>query len=138
MNAAGCAVHVQCTRTCFLLHVALTLQIDTGPVSSPTNAAEIARNLDLTAYDVLVPISGDGIVNELLNGLASRPDALAALRMPIAPIPAGSGNALSVNIMGPDKVLDVAYATLNAIKGINPVESMSSRIYHRVQGSRCR
>ncbi|KAJ7720941.1 ATP-NAD kinase-like domain-containing protein [Mycena metata] len=101
MNAAGCDVHVQYT----------------GPVSSPTNAAEIARNLNLTAYDALVPISGDGIVNELLNGLASRSDALTALRMPIAPIPAGSGNALSVNIMGPDKVLDVAYATLNAIKG---------------------
>ncbi|KAJ7030638.1 ATP-NAD kinase-like domain-containing protein [Mycena alexandri] len=101
MKAAGCIVHVQYT----------------GPASSPTNAVEIARNVDLTAYDALVPISGDGIVNELLNGLASRPDALTALRMPVAPIPAGSGNAISVNIMGPEKVLDVAYATLNAIKG---------------------
>jgi sphingosine kinase len=55
---------------------------------------------------------------ELINGLASRPDALSALRMPIAPIPAGSGNALSVNIMGPEKVIDVAYAALNAIKGV--------------------
>ncbi|KAJ6588185.1 ATP-NAD kinase-like domain-containing protein [Mycena capillaripes] len=99
--AAGCIVHVQYT----------------GPVSSPTNAANIARNIDLAAYDALVPISGDGIVNELINGLASRPDALSALRMPIAPIPAGSGNALSVNIMGPAKVLDLAYAALNAIKG---------------------
>ncbi|KAJ7172102.1 ATP-NAD kinase-like domain-containing protein, partial [Mycena filopes] len=101
MGAAGCIVHVQYT----------------GPVSSPTNATEIARNVNLATYDALVPISGDGIVNELLNGLASRPDALTALRMPIAPIPAGSGNAISVNIMGPEKVLDVAYATLNAIKG---------------------
>ncbi|KAF7343327.1 DAGKc domain-containing protein [Mycena venus] len=99
--AAGCIVHVQ----------------HTGPVSSPTNAANIARNVDLSAYDALVPVSGDGIGNELINGLASRPDALSALRMPIAPIPAGSGNALSVNIMGPDKVTDVAYAALNAIKG---------------------
>ncbi|KAJ7734767.1 ATP-NAD kinase-like domain-containing protein [Mycena maculata] len=101
LSAAGCIVHVQYT----------------GPVSSPTNAAAIARNIDLAAYDALVPVSGDGIVNELINGLASRPDAASALRMPIAPIPAGSGNALSVNIMGPAKVLDVAYATLNAIKG---------------------
>jgi sphingosine kinase len=91
---------------------------DTGPVASPTNAANIARNVDLGAYDAVVPLSGDGIVNELINGLASRPDALSALRIPIAPIPAGSGNALSVNIMGPDKVLDVAYAALNAIKGV--------------------
>ncbi|KAJ6491464.1 ATP-NAD kinase-like domain-containing protein [Mycena vulgaris] len=100
-TAAGCVVYVQYT----------------GPVLSPTNAAAIARNVDLTAYDALVPVSGDGIVNELINGLASRPDAVTALRMPIAPIPAGSGNALSVNIMGPVKVLDVAYAALNAIKG---------------------
>ncbi|KAJ6610464.1 ATP-NAD kinase-like domain-containing protein [Mycena sp. CBHHK59/15] len=100
-TAAGCVIHVQYT----------------GPVSSPTNAAAIARNVDLEAYDAIVPVSGDGIVNELINGLASREDALSALRMPIAPIPAGSGNALSVNIMGPVKVLDVAYGCLNAIKG---------------------
>ncbi|KAJ7868490.1 ATP-NAD kinase-like domain-containing protein [Mycena leptocephala] len=75
--AAGCIVHVQYT----------------GPASSPTNAANIARNVDLAAYDALVPVSGDGIVNELINGLASRPDARTALRVPIAPIPAGSGNA---------------------------------------------
>ncbi|KAJ6465068.1 ATP-NAD kinase-like domain-containing protein [Mycena vitilis] len=99
--AAGCIAYVQYT----------------GPVSSPTNAANIARNIDLATYDALVPISGDGIIMELINGLASRPDALVALRMPIAPIPAGSGNALSVNIMGPNKVLDAAYAALNAIKG---------------------
>ncbi|KAF8208079.1 ATP-NAD kinase-like domain-containing protein [Mycena galopus ATCC 62051] len=100
-SAAGCIVHVQYT----------------GPVSSPTNAANIARNVDLMEYDALVPVSGDGIVNELINGLTSRPDALSALRIPIAPIPAGSGNALAVNIMGPDKILDGAYAALNAIKG---------------------
>ncbi|KAF7366814.1 DAGKc domain-containing protein [Mycena sanguinolenta] len=117
--AAGCVLDIQYT----------------GPVSSPTNAANIARNVDLTAYDALVPVSGDGIVNELINGLTSRPDALSALRIPIAPIPAGSGNALSVNIMGPDKVLDVAYGALNAIKGqpmpldICSVTQGSTRMY---------
>ncbi|KAJ7201132.1 ATP-NAD kinase-like domain-containing protein [Mycena pura] len=117
--AAGCAVDVQYT----------------GPVSSPTNAAAIAAGVNLAAYDALVPVSGDGIVNELINGLASRPDARAALRMPIAPIPAGSGNALSVNVMGPEKVLDVAYAALNAIKGhpisldVCSVSQGSNRIY---------
>ncbi|KAJ7092772.1 ATP-NAD kinase-like domain-containing protein [Mycena belliarum] len=117
--AAGCVVYVQYT----------------GPAGSPTNAATIARNVDLEAYDALVPVSGDGISNELLNGLASRPDALCALRMPIAPIPAGSGNALSVNIMGPVKVLDGAYAAMNAIKGqpipldISSVSQGDTRIY---------
>ncbi|KAJ7469651.1 ATP-NAD kinase-like domain-containing protein, partial [Mycena latifolia] len=99
--AAGCSVDV----------------LYTGLAGSPTNAAVISRNVDLAEYDALVAVSGDGISNELINGLASRPDALSALRMPIAPIPAGSGNALSVNVLGPDKVVDVAYAALNAIKG---------------------
>jgi len=37
--------------------------------------------------------------------------------MPIATIPAGSGNAMSLNILGVEDGLDVAAATLNAIKG---------------------
>ncbi|KAJ7291061.1 ATP-NAD kinase-like domain-containing protein [Mycena rebaudengoi] len=90
-TAAGCHVDLQYT----------------GPISSPTNATAIARNVDLLAYDAIVSVSGDGIANELLNGLASRPDALSALRIPIAPIAAGSGNALAVNVMGPEKVLDL-------------------------------
>ncbi|CAK5281774.1 unnamed protein product [Mycena citricolor] len=90
----------------------------TGPASSPDNATRIAHDVGLDAYDALVPISGDGIVNEIINGLASRPDALAALQIPIATIPAGSGNALSVNILGPERVLDVSYAAMNAIKGL--------------------
>lgn len=77
----------------------------------------IAQSLALDSQDVLVCVSGDGIVHELLNGLASRPDALAALRIPISPIPAGSGNALSVNLSGPAKATDYAWAALAAIKG---------------------
>nr|GAT52771.1 predicted protein [Mycena chlorophos] len=102
LAAAGCAVDVQYT----------------GPINSPTNAATVAHNLDVLQYDALVPLSGDGIVSELLNGLATRPDARTALQIPIAPIPAGSGNALAVNLLGPENVVDVGLATLNAIKGV--------------------
>lgn len=77
----------------------------------------IAQTIALDSQDVLVCVSGDGIIHELLNGLASRPDALAALRIPISPIPAGSGNALSVNLNGPAKATDYAWAALAAIKG---------------------
>ena len=62
-------------------------------------------------------MSGDGVVHEILNGLASREDALDALKMPIAPIPAGSGNALCVNLLGNKKLDDYAWATLGVIKG---------------------
>ncbi|ORY92827.1 ATP-NAD kinase-like domain-containing protein [Leucosporidium creatinivorum] len=100
-KAARCPVHLQ----------------HTGPAESPNNATTLASEIDLGAWDALVPISGDGIINELLNGLASRPDALKALRMPIAPLPGGSGNALSVNLLGPEGVDDLALAVLGVIKG---------------------
>lgn len=89
----------------------------TGPAKSAENAATLAASINLADYDVIVPVSGDGVVHEILNGLASREDALEALKMPLAPIPAGSGNALCVNLLGNKKVNDYAYAALGCIKG---------------------
>lgn len=91
---------------------------DTGPASSPQNARNLGRSHKYEAFDALVPVSGDGITHELLNGLASRPDALKALRSTvIAPIPAGSGNALQINLEGPKRANDCAWAALAVIKG---------------------
>lgn len=90
---------------------------DTGPAGSAANAFELAAALDLARYDALVPVAGDGVVHELLNGLASRPDALEALRLPIAPIAGGSGNALCVNLMGPVHAFDYSLAALSVVKG---------------------
>ncbi|KAI5479863.1 hypothetical protein MNV49_002421 [Pseudohyphozyma bogoriensis] len=90
---------------------------DTGPINSPLNARNIARNLDLKAQDAVVALSGDGIIHELINGFAERPDALAALRTPLIPIPTGSGNALSVNLLGRERATDFAWAALAAVKG---------------------
>lgn len=102
LEAAGCTVTVDYT----------------GPPDSPSNASNLGRSHDVDAYDALVSVSGDGIVHELLQGLTSRPDALAALRAtPIVPIPAGSGNALQINLEGPGRANDCAWAALAAIKG---------------------
>jgi sphingosine kinase len=59
----------------------------------------VAQQLPLD-YDCIVAVSGDGLIHECLNGLADRPDAEDALKIPIAPIPAGSANALCVNVLG--------------------------------------
>lgn len=40
------------------------------------------------------------------------------MRIPICPVAAGSGNALAVNLFGPEKCLDYAYNALVVIKGI--------------------
>jgi len=54
----------------------------------------------LDDYDAIITVSGDGILHELVNGLAQHNEPMRALRMPIATIPAGSGNSMSLNILG--------------------------------------
>ncbi|KAK0552623.1 sphinganine kinase lcb4 [Tilletia horrida] len=71
----------------------------------------------LDAFDAIVTVSGDGMVHEVINALAARRDARTAIRIPIAPIPAGSGNASSVNLLGPKNGFSLALAGLNVIKG---------------------
>ena len=64
------------------------------------HAQEIARTLTLDDYDAVVTVSGDGLIHEVLNGFAGHPESKRALGIPIAPIPTGSGNALSLNLLG--------------------------------------
>ena len=51
--------------------------------------------------DAIVALSGDGLPHEIINGLASRTDAVAALRIPIVPVPTGSANGFNISIHGP-------------------------------------
>lgn len=71
------------------------------PVTThPKHAIEVAKELPLDKYDAVVAMSGDGLVHEVLNGFAQHKDPIRALRTPIAPIPTGSGNGLSLNLLG--------------------------------------
>ncbi|KAG8884847.1 sphinganine kinase lcb4, partial [Tulasnella sp. 403] len=81
------------------------------------HAREIAMTLPLT-YDAILLVSGDGLPHEVVNGFAQRLDARAAFeRTAIVPIAAGSGNAFSVNLLGPQEGMDPVMGILNAIKG---------------------
>lgn len=51
-------------------------------------------------YDALVSVSGDGLIHEVMNGFAQHPQSAEAFRIPIAPIPTGSGNGTSLNLLG--------------------------------------
>jgi sphingosine kinase len=64
------------------------------------HAFDIAKALHLANYDAIVTVSGDGLVHEVMNGFANHTDPRQAFAIPIAPIPTGSGNALSLNILG--------------------------------------
>lgn len=102
-------------------HVYYTPSIaDTGPPKSPENASAIGAKHPFDTYDALVSFSGDGIVHELLNGLANHKSGKGrkALReTPVVHVPCGSGNALATSLLGPEKVGDVRWAALAALKG---------------------
>eukprot|EP01097_Dermamoeba_algensis_P009453 TRINITY_DN6641_c0_g1_i1.p1 TRINITY_DN6641_c0_g1~~TRINITY_DN6641_c0_g1_i1.p1 ORF type:complete len:451 (-),score=117.56 TRINITY_DN6641_c0_g1_i1:36-1388(-) len=77
------------------------------PHTSPTSfvetkhnghAKEFTEQLDISKYDGIVVLSGDGLLHEVLNGLMNRDDWMVAIRTPIGCIPAGSGNGLAHSI----------------------------------------
>ncbi|NP_001088560.1 sphingosine kinase 1 L homeolog [Xenopus laevis] len=64
----------------------------------PKQAYELVRDEDLSGWDAIVVMSGDGLVFEVINGLMERPDWVCAIKKPIAVLPGGSGNALAASI----------------------------------------
>eukprot|EP00927_Polykrikos_kofoidii_P080084 TRINITY_DN76954_c0_g1_i1.p1 TRINITY_DN76954_c0_g1~~TRINITY_DN76954_c0_g1_i1.p1 ORF type:complete len:496 (+),score=58.53 TRINITY_DN76954_c0_g1_i1:101-1588(+) len=91
------------------------------------HASDHIREADLSTVSGIIIVSGDGLVHEVLNGLAFRPDATLALQLPVGHIPAGSGNGLAKSVLhlsGEDYgVLDSAF--LIAKGGRKPLNLMS-------------
>ncbi|KAG1891068.1 ATP-NAD kinase-like domain-containing protein [Suillus subluteus] len=97
------------------------------------HAIEIAREMKL-GYDALVTVSGDGLIHEVLNGINQHEHRDQAFCIPIAPIPTGSGNGMSLNLLGLQDGLDVCAATLNVLKG----QPLKTDLFSFTQGDRCR
>ncbi|KAJ7046827.1 ATP-NAD kinase-like domain-containing protein [Mycena alexandri] len=91
--------------------------LDISHTTRSGHAYEIAKTLSLD-YDAMVIVSGDGLVHEVLNGFAHHEQPLNAFRIPLAPIPTGSGNGLAINLLGMADGFDVCAATLNVVKGL--------------------
>ena len=64
------------------------------------HAWEVAKAVALDKYDAIVTVSGDGLVYEVLNGFAEHAEPMRAFRIPVVPVPAGSANALALNLLG--------------------------------------
>ncbi|XP_062495776.1 sphingosine kinase 1 [Pezoporus occidentalis] len=64
----------------------------------PHHAHEKVRDEDLSQWDALVVMSGDGLMYEVVNGLMERPDWEEAMKKPLCILPGGSGNALAASI----------------------------------------
>uniref|UniRef100_A0A3Q2PNU8 sphingosine kinase n=1 Tax=Fundulus heteroclitus TaxID=8078 RepID=A0A3Q2PNU8_FUNHE len=62
------------------------------------HARELVRNADLSQWDALVIMSGDGLLFEVINGLMEREDWQQAIKTPLGILPGGSGNALAASL----------------------------------------
>eukprot|EP00850_Spirogloea_muscicola_P020112 SM000207S06187 [mRNA] locus=s207:141330:144158:- [translate_table: standard] len=79
------------------------------------HARKLAAAMDLSACpDGIVCVGGDGIVNEVVNGLLARKDAGSLLPVPIGIVPAGSDNSLAWSVLG---IRDPLSAALAIVKG---------------------
>uniref|UniRef100_A0A4W5P2W6 sphingosine kinase n=1 Tax=Hucho hucho TaxID=62062 RepID=A0A4W5P2W6_9TELE len=61
------------------------------------HARDLVRETDLSQWDALVILSGDGLLFEVLNGLLEREDWEEAIQTPLGILPGGSGNALAAS-----------------------------------------
>jgi sphingosine kinase len=91
LQAAGCNIVEQIPEN-------RTDVSHTVTTAAAREATTIAQNLNLDHYDAILCIGGDGIVHEVINGLANRSDGMDALnRMCIATVPAGTNLYCSSN-----------------------------------------
>ncbi|XP_062196032.1 sphingoid long-chain bases kinase 1-like [Phragmites australis] len=79
------------------------------------HAKVLASTVDINKCpDGIICVGGDGIVNEVLNGLLGRDDFKVAMRLPIGIVPAGSDNSLVWTVLG---IRDPVSAAIALAKG---------------------
>lgn len=90
-------------------------RLEVVKTTSAGHAKKLASSVDFsTCPDGIICVGGDGIVNEVLNGLLSRDDQKEAISIPIGIIPAGSDNSLVWTVLG---VRDPVSAAITIVKG---------------------
>lgn len=106
------------------IFAAAQCMVDIEKTTHQGHAVEIAKTLDLSAYDVIACCSGDGIPHEVFNGLGKRKDAAKALaEVAVVQLPCGSGNAMSWNLYGTGSP---SLAALGVVKGLEmPLDLVS-------------
>ncbi|XP_020095212.1 sphingosine kinase 1-like [Ananas comosus] len=82
------------------------------------HAQEIAYSLDISKYDGIVCVSGDGVLAEVVNGLLHREDWETAIKMPLGVIPAGTGNGMAKSLLhSAGELYSVSNAVFAIIRG---------------------
>mmetsp|Transcript_34561 Transcript_34561/g.86825 ORF Transcript_34561/g.86825 Transcript_34561/m.86825 type:complete len:581 (-) Transcript_34561:26-1768(-) len=90
------------------------LRYDVLVTTHQGHAKEVAASLDPNKYYGVVTVSGDGLLNEVINGLMERPDsAEVTSRISVGIIAGGSGNGLATSL----HILDPTTAAYTLAKG---------------------
>lgn len=131
-SGRGCARKIYDSKVEPILKLA-GIRLTVVETEGPHHARKHAATMDLsTCANGIICVGGDGIVNEVLNGLLSREDTKSRT-IPIGIIPAGSDNSLIWTVMG---IRDPATAALAIVKGrlistdIISVEWMKTGDFH--------
>ncbi|KAI8102529.1 hypothetical protein M9435_006127 [Picochlorum sp. BPE23] len=89
-------------------------RIDKIVTKAPRHATEIAKDVTVGKYDVIMSAGGDGTFHEIVQGLLDRVDWEDCVsKVHLVQIPCGSGNALAAST----GIWDVSSAAYTAIKG---------------------
>ncbi|KAJ4838560.1 Sphingoid long-chain bases kinase 1 [Turnera subulata] len=90
-------------------------KLEVVKTTSAGHARKLASTVDIsTCPDGIICVGGDGIINEVLNGLLSRDNQKEGISIPIGIIPAGSDNSLVWTVLG---VRDPVSAAIAIVKG---------------------
>ncbi|CAN6818568.1 unnamed protein product [Brassica oleracea] len=75
------------------------IQLDVQETKYQLHAREMVRSMDVSKYDGIVCVSGDGVLVEVVNGLLQRADWKTVFKLPIGVIPAGTGNGMIKSLL---------------------------------------
>ncbi|XP_022139015.1 sphingoid long-chain bases kinase 1 [Momordica charantia] len=109
-------------------------KLEVVKTTSAGHARKLASSVDISSCpDGIICVGGDGIINEVLNGLLSRDNQKEGISIPIGIIPAGSDNSLIWTVLG---VRDPISAAMAIVKGgltatdVFAVEWIKSGVIH--------
>ncbi|KAI4358077.1 hypothetical protein L6164_001980 [Bauhinia variegata] len=109
-------------------------RLEVVKTTSAGHARKLASSVDISKCpDGIICVGGDGIINEVLNGLLTRDNQKEGISIPIGIIPAGSDNSLVWTVLG---VRDPVSAAMAIVKGgltptdVFAVEWIQSGVIH--------
>jgi len=88
--------------------------VDLYKLERAGHGIEIVEQGDFSTYDCLCVVGGDGTFHEAINGLMKRPEEQR--KIPIAMIPAGTGNSFTIELLGG---IDVHRAVKHVLRGLH-------------------